>query len=297
MEAFRLVRENKQLFCMCQIPVLCWAVCTCLKQEMDKGRDLAPTCQHTTSIFTSFVFGLFTPKGAGCPDQQSQRLLKGLCFLAAEGMWTDTFVFSEEDLERNGLCDSDIPALLGLKVLQKCRAFEKSYAFIHMCIQEFCAAMFYLLSRHAQHPNPAVGSLEALLLTFLKRVNVYWIYLGCFLFGLLREEEQKKLDAFFGIHLAQEIQQKCHQFLQRIAENEHPWKQVDFLALCYCLYEMRNEDFVQWAMDFFQAVKLSIIDDADLVVSAYCLKHCSGLRTLWVSVLHDFEEEDEEGST
>uniref|UniRef100_A0A4X1TIM8 NLR family pyrin domain containing 4 n=1 Tax=Sus scrofa TaxID=9823 RepID=A0A4X1TIM8_PIG len=281
MEAFRLVRENKQLFCMCQIPVLCWAVCTCLKQEMDKGRDLAPTCQHTTSIFTSFIFGLFTPKGAGCPDQQSQRLLKGLCFLAAEGMWTDTFVFSEEDLERNGLCDSDIPALLGLKVLQKCRAFEKSYAFIHMCIQEFCAAMFYLLSRHAQHPNPAVGSLEALLLTFLKRVNVYWIYLGCFLFGLLREEEQKKLDAFFGIHLAQEIQQKCHQFLQRIAENEHPWKQVDFLALCYCLYEMRNEDFVQWAMDFFQAVKLSIIDDADLVVSAYCLKHCSGLRTLW----------------
>uniref|UniRef100_A0A8D0XBA1 NLR family pyrin domain containing 4 n=1 Tax=Sus scrofa TaxID=9823 RepID=A0A8D0XBA1_PIG len=297
MEAFRLVRENKQLFCMCQIPVLCWAVCTCLKQEMDKGRDLAPTCQHTTSIFTSFVFGLFTPKGAGCPDQQSQRLLKGLCFLAAEGMWTDTFVFSEEDLERNGLCDSDIPALLGLKVLQKCRAFEKSYAFIHMCIQEFCAAMFYLLSRHAQHPNPAVGSLEALLLTFLKRVNVYWIYLGCFLFGLLREEEQKKLDAFFGIHLAQEIQQKCHQFLQRIAENEHPWKQVDFLALCYCLYEMQNEDFVQWAMDFFQAVKLSIIDDADLVVSAYCLKHCSGLRTLWVSALHDFEEEDEEGST
>uniref|UniRef100_A0A8D0TY07 Uncharacterized protein n=1 Tax=Sus scrofa TaxID=9823 RepID=A0A8D0TY07_PIG len=212
-------------------------------------------------------------------------------------MWTDTFVFSEEDLERNGLCDSDIPALLGLKVLQKCRAFEKSYAFIHMCIQEFCAAMFYLLSRHAQHPNPAVGSLEALLLTFLKRANVYWIYLGCFLFGLLREEEQKKLDAFFGIHLAQEIQQKCHQFLQRIAENEHPWKQVDFLALCYCLYEMRNEDFVQWAMDFFQAVKLSIIDDADLVVSAYCLKHCSGLRTLWVSALHDFEEEDEEGST
>uniref|UniRef100_A0A8D1PFT8 Uncharacterized protein n=1 Tax=Sus scrofa TaxID=9823 RepID=A0A8D1PFT8_PIG len=99
----------------------------------------------------------------------------------------------------------------------------------------------------------------------------------------------------------QEARTRIHEYLdQENARKEQESLQrlfVDFLALCYCLYEMRNEDFVQWAMDFFQAVKLSIIDDADLVVSAYCLKHCSGLRTLWVSVLHDFEEEDEEGST
>ncbi|XP_046538048.1 NACHT, LRR and PYD domains-containing protein 4 [Equus quagga] len=297
MEAFSFVRENEQLFCMCQIPTLCWIVCTCLKHEMERGKDLALTCRRTTSLYTSFIFNLFTAKGTSCPDQQSQSQLKGLCSLAAEGMWTDTFVFSEEDLRRNGLVDSDIPTLLDMKALQKYRECENSYLFIHVCVQEFCAAMFYFLKSHIDHPNPAVGCTETLLFTYLKKVKVHWIYLGCFMFGLLNEKEQQKLDAFFGFHLSQEIQQKFRQCVQRIGESEHLQGEVDFLALCYCLFEMQNEAFVKWAMALFQDVTFSIVDNADLVTSAYCLKHCSRLRKLWLSIQNVFKEENANNPT
>lgn len=297
MEAFSFVRENEQLFCMCQIPTLCWIVCTCLKHEMERGKDLALTCRRTTSLYTSFIFNLFTAKGTSCPDQQSQSQLKGLCSLAAEGMWTDTFVFSEEDLRRNGLVDSDIPTLLDMKALQKYRECENSYLFIHVCVQEFCAAMFYFLKSHIDHPNPAVGCTETLLFTYLKKVKVHWIYLGCFMFGLLNEKEQQKLDAFFGFHLSQEIQQKFRQCVQRIGESEHLQGEVDFLALCYCLFEMQNEAFVKWAMALFQDVTFSIVDSADLVTSAYCLKHCSRLRKLWLSIQNVFKEENANNPT
>ena len=36
-EIFSLVRENEQLFSVCQVPVLCWMVATCLKKEIEKG--------------------------------------------------------------------------------------------------------------------------------------------------------------------------------------------------------------------------------------------------------------------
>ncbi|KAM7060137.1 NACHT, LRR and PYD domains-containing protein 4 [Molossus nigricans] len=231
-KAFRFIRENVQLFSMCQIPILCWVVCTCLKQEMERKKDLALTCRRTTSLYSSFVLNLFTPMGSSCLDEQSQVLLKGLCSLAAEGMWNDTFVFNEEDLRRNGLVDSDIPALLGVKLLHKCRYTENSYMFIHVCIQEFCAALFYLVKSHTNHPNPAVGSTKALLSTYLKNKKVHWIFLGCFMFGLLNEKEQQKLDAFFGYHLCQEeIQQTFQQHLWSVFTNSPDLEHLDLSGM------------------------------------------------------------------
>ncbi|KAM5297565.1 NACHT, LRR and PYD domains-containing protein 4 [Glossophaga mutica] len=203
-KAFSLVRENEQLLSMCEIPILCWSVGTCLKQEMEKGRDLAVTCRRTTSLYSSFVLNLFTPKGAAQPDRQGQGRLMGLCSLAAEGMWTDMFVFTGEDLRRNGLVDSDIPALLEAKALHRHWNTENSYSFIHLCLQEICAALFYFGKGHTDHPHPAVASTETLLSTFLSKVKIDWVFLGCFLFGLLSEKERQKLEAFFGPHLRQQ---------------------------------------------------------------------------------------------
>ncbi|XP_045387878.1 NACHT, LRR and PYD domains-containing protein 4 [Lemur catta] len=291
MEAFDFVRKNKQLFIMCEIPLLCWIVCTCVKQEMEKGKDLALTCRRATSLFSSFVFNLFTPKGANCPNQQSQFLLKGLCSLAAEGMWTEVSEFSEQDLRRNGIVGSDIPALLDTKILVKCT--KHSYMFIHMSIQEFCAAMFYLLKIDGVHPNPAVRFGETVLLTYLKtQRKARWISLGSFICGLLHENEQEKLDAFFGFQLSREIKQQFHQCLKSLGEREDLQRQTDFLALFYCLFEMQDEAFARQAVNFLQEVNFCIHENSDLEVCAYCLKYCSGLRKLRFSVQKVFKEEN-----
>ncbi|XP_077838130.1 NACHT, LRR and PYD domains-containing protein 4 isoform X6 [Macaca mulatta] len=298
MEAFSLVRESEQLFSICQIPLLCWILCTSLKQEMQKGKDLTLTCQSTTSVYSCFIFNLFTPEGAEGPTPQSQRQLKALCSLAAEGMWTDTFEFREDDLRRNGVVEADIPALLGTKVLLKYGERESSYVFLHACIQEFCAALFYLLKSHLDHPHPAVRSVQELLVAnFEKTRRAHWIFLGCFLTGLLNKQEQQKLDAFFGFQLSQEIKQQLHQCLKSLGEHSDPLGQVDSLAIFYCLFEMQDPAFVKQAVNLLQKADFHIIDNADLVVSAYCLKYCSSLRKLSFSVQNVFKKEDEHSST
>nr|XP_004671854.2 NACHT, LRR and PYD domains-containing protein 4 [Jaculus jaculus] len=283
MAAFSFVREKEQLFTMCQIPLLCWVVGTCLKQEMERGKDLADTCRCTTSLYTSFIFNLFTPKGASCPTKESQNQLKGLCSLAAEGMWTGTQMFNKEDLKRNGILDSDIPALLDTKVLRR-RESENCYVFLHISIQEFCAALFYLLRSHLDHPHKAVENTTLLLFTFLKREKEHWLFLGCFIFGLLHKQEQEKMDIFFGFQMCQEIKQQLFQCLDAIGESRDLQQEIDQLTLFYCLHEIQDEAFVQQVMAYQREIKLVIKDNVDLIVSAYCLKFCTTLRKLSLSV-------------
>ncbi|XP_040834186.1 NACHT, LRR and PYD domains-containing protein 4 [Ochotona curzoniae] len=285
LEAFRCVRENPYIFSMCRNPQLCWLACVSVKQEMDRGRDPALSCRCVTSLFVCFILNSFTPKGARGPPRQSRALLKGLCSLAAEGIWTNASTFSREALRRNGLTDSDVAALLDARVLRR-RAPEDSYALLHLGVQEFCAALFHLLQR-GDHPHPAVRDVETLLQRLLSKSESPWIFLGCFVFGLLNEREQERLDAFFGSHRSQERKQQLLGLLKSLDE-----EQVDFALLFSCLCEIRDEAFVRQTMESFREIKVTIAHTFQLAASAYCLGHCSGLRKLCLSVQNVFPGED-----
>ncbi|EDL24221.1 NACHT, LRR and PYD domains-containing protein 4A [Mus musculus] len=279
-EAFSLVRENEQLFTVCQVPVLCWMVATCLKEEIEKGRDPVSICRCTTSLYTTHIFNLFIPQNAHSPSKKSQDQLQGLCSLAAEGMWTDTFVFGEEALRRNGIMDSDIPILLDIGMLINIRESEKSYIFLHPSVQEVCAAIFYLLKSHVDHPSQEVKSIEKLMFAFLKKVKVQWIFFGSFIFGLLHESEQKKLEAFFGHQLSQEIKRQLYQCLETISGNEELQEQIDGMKLFYCLFEMDDDTFLVEAMNCMEQINFVAKDYSDVIVAAHCLKHCFTLKKL-----------------
>ncbi|XP_031241108.1 NACHT, LRR and PYD domains-containing protein 4 isoform X2 [Mastomys coucha] len=296
-EAFSLVRENEQLFTVCQVPVLCWMVATCLKEEIEKGRHPVSICRRTTSLYTTHIFNLFISQRAQYPSKKSQDQLQSLCSLAAEGMWTDTFVFSEEALRRNGIMDSDIPTLLDIRILEKSKECENSYIFLHPSIQEVCAAIFYLLKSHMDHPSPDVESIETLMFTFLKKVKVQWTFLGCFIFGLLHKSEQKKLEAFFGYQLSQEIKhQLCH-CLETISGNGMLQEQIDGMKLFYCLFEMDDETFLVHAVNCMEQINFVAKDYSDVIVAAHCLKHCSTLKKLSFSTQNVLSEEQEHGYT
>ncbi|XP_032752170.1 NACHT, LRR and PYD domains-containing protein 4A-like isoform X1 [Rattus rattus] len=292
-EAFSLVRENEQMLTVCQVPVLCWMVATCLKTEIEKGRNLVSTCRRTTSLYTTYIFNLFIPQSAHSPSKKSQDQLQGLCSLAAEGMWTDTFVFTEAALRRNGILDSDIPTLLDIGMLGKMGKFESCYIFLHPSLQEACAAIFYLLKSHVDHPIQEVKSVEALLFTFLKKAKVQWILGGRFVFGLLHESEQKKLEAFFGHQLSQEIKHQLYQCLETISVNEELQEQIDGMKLFYCLFEMEDEDFLMQAMNCMDQISFVAKDYSDVIVAAYCLKHCYTLKKLSFSTQNILNEEHE----
>ncbi|XP_052036228.1 NACHT, LRR and PYD domains-containing protein 4C-like [Apodemus sylvaticus] len=296
-EIFSLVRGNEQLFTVCQVPMLCWMVATCLKREIEKGRDPASICRRATSLYTTHIFNVFMPQCAHSPSKKGQDQLQGLCSLAAEGMWTDTFVFGEEALRRNGIMDSDIPTLLDTRILEKRKESENSYTFLHPSVQEVCAAIFYLIKSPVDHPSQDVKCIETLMFTFLKKVKVQWIFLGCFIFGLLHESEQKKLEAFFGHQLSQEIKHQLYQCLETIRGNEELQGQIDGLKLFSCLFEMDDEAFLVQAMNCMEQIHFVAKCYSDVAVAAYCLKHCSTLKKLSFSTQNVLCEEPDHSYT
>lgn len=292
-EIFSLVRENEQLFNVCQAPMVCCMVVNCLKNETEKGKDPISICHRTTSLYTTHILNLFIPQNAQYPSKKSQDQLQGLCFLAAEGMWTDTFVFNEEALRRNGIMDSDIPTLLDLGMLVKSRESENSYIFLHPSVQEVCAAIFYLLKSHEEHPSQYVKCIDILIFMFLKKVKTQWIFLGCFIFGILHEMEQEKLDAFFGHQLSREIKDQLCQCLETIRGNEELQEQIDGMKLFYCLFEMEDEAFLVQAMNCMEQINFVAYDYSEIIVAAYCLKHCSKLKKVSFSTQNVLNEEQE----
>ncbi|KAM4801438.1 NACHT, LRR and PYD domains-containing protein 4-like [Urocitellus parryii] len=291
MAALSLVKNNEHLFTMCHVPLLCWMVCTSMKQEMQCGRDLAATCCRSTSVFLSFMFQAFTPRGATRPSQQGQGLLKALCSLAAEGMWTDTWVFGEEDLRRNGIADTDTPTLLDLRLFRKHSKSGSSYSFIHACMQEFCAAMFYLLDSPRDHPSRAVRPIEALLLTYFRKDRASWVFVGCFLFGLVHESEQQRLDALLGMQRSRELMPQLLGCLKNLVECKDPKNKVEFLLLFYALFEMQSDAFASHVMSSLREAHFPVRERPDLAVVAYCLQYGSWLREVTLSVPDTFLEE------
>ncbi|KAG8510157.1 NACHT, LRR and PYD domains-containing protein 4 [Galemys pyrenaicus] len=286
-EALRLVRASVHLACVCGIPVLCWLVCTCLKQELEAGRDLAAACASTTSLYSAFFLHLFCPRGARL-DPQSLGRLGSLCALAAEGMWNDTFMFRAEDLRRHGLADDDLQALLNAKVLWPWGTDALWFRFPHLSAQEFCAALSYFLPR-PRAPAPG-GSAEDLFFLCLRKTRARWIFLGPFVFGLLSDSGQRSLEARVGAHRAGAVQRALRRQLERVAGAPLA-HDVDFLALFYCLFEMQSEDFARWAVGLFSQVTVLLTDSVELVVSAYALKVAAGLTRLAVSIQNVFDEE------
>ncbi|XP_010615200.1 NACHT, LRR and PYD domains-containing protein 4 isoform X2 [Fukomys damarensis] len=293
LDAFAVILDNHQIFSLCQLPVLCWMACVALKWEMDQGNDVKLTCQRRTALYTSFLLNLFTPQGAAGPSWQGQAWLQSLCSLAVQGMWTDTLVFGERDLVRNGIGSSDLPALLELRVLLLCQEAEASYRFLHSSVQEFCAALFYLLKSPGHHPHTAVQGTQELLLTYLQKSGEHWVFVGCFLFGLLHERERQKLDAFFGFQLSGEMKWQLYRCLQDLAKITGKLRrETTFLALFYALFEMQEEAFTDQVMDLMSELTFSVFHETDLKVSAYCLKRCSNLKKLSLSAHSVFKNEE-----
>ncbi|XP_060231614.1 NACHT, LRR and PYD domains-containing protein 4C isoform X1 [Meriones unguiculatus] len=293
-EAYSVVRENEHLFTLCEVPLICWMVATCLKKEIEKGREPVAICRRTTSLYTTHIFNLFIPRSARHPSKKSQAQLQGLCSLAAEGMWTDTFVFSEEALRRNGIISSDISTLLDMRILLKSREPENCYIFLHPSVQEICAAVFYLLKSHVDHPSQDVKCVKTLMFMFLKKVKVQWIYLGCFIFGLLHESEQEKLVMFFGYQLSQDIKHQLNQCLETISDDRKLQEQIDSMKLFYCLFEMEDEAFLVQAMSCMEQINFVAKNYSDFMVVAYCLRHCSALKKLSFSTQNVLHEEHEQ---
>ncbi|XP_047393550.1 NACHT, LRR and PYD domains-containing protein 3 isoform X1 [Sciurus carolinensis] len=314
-EAFGLIQENEVLFTMCFIPLVCWIVCTGLRQQMESGQGLAQTSKTTTAVYVFFLSSLLQSRGGG----QEQRLsahLRGLCSLAADGIWNQKILFEERDLRDHGLQEGDVSAFLQMNLFQKEVDCEKLYSFIHMTFQEFFAAMYYLLEEEEAEEDQEAGrplrrpllphpllphrpplphrDVRVLLENYGKFEKGYLIFVVRFLFGLVNQERTSYLERKLSCKISQQVRVELLKWIEAKAKAKKLQVQPSQLELFYCLYEMQEEGFVQRALDHFPKMEINLSTRMDHVVSSFCIKNCRCVETLSLGFLHTLPKEEEE---
>ncbi|KAM9729751.1 NACHT, LRR and PYD domains-containing protein 3 isoform 3-T3 [Dama dama] len=301
-EAFRLIQENEILFTMCFIPLVCWIVCTGLKQQMDSGKSLARTSKTTTAVYIFFLSSLLQSQG-GSQENHNSATLWGLCSLAADGIWNQKILFEECDLRNHGLQKADVSAFLRMNLFQKEVDCEKFYSFIHMTFQEFFAAMYYLLEEdnHGEMRSMTQGcsklpnrDVKVLLENYGKFEKGYLIFVVRFLFGLINQERTSYLEKKLSCKISQKIRLELLKWIEAKAQAKTLQTEPSQLELFYCLYEMQEEEFVQRAMGHFPKIEIKLSTRMDHVVSSFCIENCRHVESLSLRLLHNSPKEEEE---
>ncbi|XP_053882526.1 NACHT, LRR and PYD domains-containing protein 3-like [Malaclemys terrapin pileata] len=278
-KSFNFVKEREMLFTMCFIPSVCWIICTVLKQQMEAGEDLAQTSSTITGVYMLYLFSLLKDH-ISISKQQIQVNWKGLCSLAADGLWRQKILFEEEDIKKHGL-DKPDSLFLNENMFQKDIDCECVYSFIHLSFQEFFASLFYVLEKEetVEDPETAIYHVKNLLENYEKSGNYSLIVR--FLFGFLNEERMKDMEKKLSCKISPLFKPIL---LKWVKTNFAKWVIERFFQLeaFHCLFEIQEKKFVQSAMNHFTELKLTYhnFTKMDQIVLSFCIKNCCKLESL-----------------
>lgn len=268
--AFKYIKDNEMLFSSCCIPVICWLVCTVLKNKSE-GVNMTTT----TSIFVHVVSNLL--EHHICDKSKFFKLLDSLGKLAELGTEKNKVLFEKREL-------SDVSAHFSTDKNPFLRKLPlpKKYVFIHLSFQEFFTALRYIMMDDAeaerkvnkllksvqaepQHPHP-----EAHYLSVIR-----------FLFGLSNREVsgREKLVAPEDAHVFQgSLVNILKHWLHEKVNNSYK----EILFLMHCLYELHEKEFSQTAMKKVKSIDLhnNPLKWGDCSVLRYCLECCNSIAQL-----------------
>ncbi|CAM5149488.1 unnamed protein product [Natator depressus] len=306
-KAFNFVKDNEMLFTMCFVPIACWIICTVLKQQMEAGEDLARTSDTITGVYVLYLFSLLEGHSSNSEKQQVQDNLKGLCSLAADGLWRQKILFEEEDVKKHGL-DKPNSLFLNENMFQKGIFCERVYSFIHLSFQEFFAALFYVLEKEetAKKSETAIQPVEKLFEKCGKSRN-YLMLTVRFLFGLLNkkrmENMEKKLSCKFSPKIKNNlltwVKEKPFSSLfnyDKLPSDKE--EMIFYLDYFYCLYEIQETEFMQSAMNHFTELKFThhTFTKMDQIVLQFCIKNCCNLESVYIEKCRFLTEDQNEDS-
>ncbi|XP_069089620.1 NACHT, LRR and PYD domains-containing protein 12-like isoform X2 [Pleurodeles waltl] len=286
--ALAVVKDNDILYTMCFLPIVCWIVCTVMKQQMERGQDIKNSSKTTTSVYLFFLSTLLRDH-CGSSVQTMQRCLKKLCSLALSGIFKQRILFDEEDLKQYGLEVSDIQSLfLNQTIFQQDIDVYTAYSFIHLSFQEFFAAMFYILDVDvgtASCPLNPQTDVNHLLRVYSQYTNGHFMLTVRFLFGLMSRNQTRHVEKDLGCKISQSVKADLMAWLQKLKGDSL------VLDLFHCLHEVQDEDIVSNTMNNIQNITVANfyprgVHYMDYKVVSFCLSCSQGDKTLNVSNVH-----------
>ncbi|XP_067390945.1 NACHT, LRR and PYD domains-containing protein 3-like [Emydura macquarii macquarii] len=301
-QALQFVKANDIFFTMCFIPILCWIICTVVKQQLEKGEDLAQTSKSVTGVYMLYLSSFVKPVISNL-KQHMQANLRGLCSLAAYGIWKQKILFEEAELKKFGLNQPDsLPLSSNKNIFQKDIDCVNAYSFIHLSFQEFFAALFYVLEGDEETMKDSgapKNGMKTLLENYGNSRN-YLMLTVRFLFGLLNEERMKVIEEKFACKISPKIKPDLLKWVQTSQQKDLPLSSMHELYNLeefHCMFEMHEENFVKSALDRFTSLTLrsNKLTHMDQVVFSFCVKNCRQLESLCICYCtFDFDEHGED---
>ncbi|KAL1280826.1 hypothetical protein QQF64_015426 [Cirrhinus molitorella] len=272
-KAYTFVKPNETLFTACFIPVICWIICTTIKERFKVGDDVTGGLETTTSIYVDFVSTLLEHHCKNL-NQSVLTLLRSLGQLAERGMMEQQVLFDEKTVYETVSDPAGNPFLC--KFVFKRGIHQKMmFSFMHLSFQEFFTALYYLLldkvesqkkikrlfSIDAEHGSTTSCSHFAAVVQFA--------------FGLLNKDVRRTLRNKHGLvvhpttkaHFKKWIS-KCWCLANRTLFHFH------------CLYELHEEDFVKEVMEAWHTVDAygSLLRRTDCWALLYCSQCCQSIK-------------------
>ncbi|KAM7084932.1 NACHT, LRR and PYD domains-containing protein 10 [Molossus nigricans] len=240
-KAIDFVRGNEVLYKACQVPGICWVVCSWLKEQMERGREVSETPSNGTDIFMAYVSTFLPPSdNEGCSDLTRDRVLSGLCSLAAEGIQHQRFLFEEADLKKHSLDGPSLAAFLSSHDYQEGLDIKKYYSFRHISFQEFFHAMSYLVKE--DRCRLGAGSLREVKRLLDKEQEGDELTLTIqFLLDISKKESFLNFELTFQFKIPPSIKQD----LKTLKEQMNSIKHNRTWDLEFSLYESKVKDMVK----------------------------------------------------
>ncbi|KAL6039625.1 hypothetical protein STEG23_034530 [Scotinomys teguina] len=238
--ALEFVQNNDVLYKACQVPGICWVVCSWLKRKMARGQELSETPNNSTDIFTAYVSTFLPTDGNGdSSDLTRHRVLRSLCSLAAEGIQHQRLLFEEDVLKKYSLDGPSLTAFLNGIDYREGLGIKKLYSFRHVSFQEFFYAMSFLVKEDQSQLGEATRREVAKLVEQEKDEEMT---LGLqFLFDMLKTDGTLSLGLKLCFKITPSLRQNLNYFKEQIETIKHnrSWD------LEFSLYESKIKKITQ----------------------------------------------------
>ncbi|NWQ80525.1 NLRC5 protein, partial [Columbina picui] len=212
-QAIAHLKRNTKLLSMCHIPALCYVVCICLEYLFLKHQLSVELPQTMTQFYIRMLL-IFINKQQGervCDEVTqlncNKKAIWGLCDLALKGLEDKKLVFYVDDIPEHVKEFASLHGLLtAFEVKTSGTRPETGYAFVHLSLQEFFAALYLMISNRVDK-------------NFLKKkfsLKSRWT---------LKNEAKTELIENFHIFLSGLSSKECRTFLMLLAEQDEAWVQ------------------------------------------------------------------------
>ncbi|XP_053233327.1 NACHT, LRR and PYD domains-containing protein 3-like isoform X1 [Podarcis raffonei] len=274
--ALRFIENTNAVSTICFIPMVCWIICSVIRVELETEDEIADTLDTTTKVFVQFSHNLLKHDSAKWKNSSLNELGR-LCSLARAGILGQKILFEEQDLKEHHLEVSALKDIfLDRRTFQRGIGRHNLYSFLHLCFQEFFAAMWYILQKDSTEVSDnSMGDLKTLLAECEKPGNEHLTLTVCFVFGLSSEKVRIFLEQTLQCKTSDLVKPFLLQRAEEVATEEPPRKGHCLLKFFHCLFETQEAEFANRVMHHFQNINLSyqMLSVLDCRVLAFCLQH------------------------